>query len=249
MGEDWEIEYKENLKKAEGYLKKAEKLLQDNSNDGLLRNLKLKKSEKIKIPNGHIRTADDFRSRYELVKLISRRDLRSNIAYALQGCDLLNYFHYRFNITLSAGSVFLRLSIVHVFSIIEALMSGYLDSLHDECLLKDNKVCKRNQTCDFYLKKAGNYSFRERVELLIERDIIAFSDLQIKELMELKDIRDRLHLWNVDGNEFLDDKFSKQHYDQALHLLVFVRNSLIERGTVYVLQIEFCDAKINFDEV
>ena len=151
----------------------------------------------------------------------------SNIACALQASDIINHFRNRYEITLSAGSIFCKMSTAHVFSIIEALLFVAVNSYHEQCCNTDGSVCNRVGKCDLYIKKANNYSFANLVSLLNKLGVVPLADRQHAQLTELKGIRDRIHIWDAEGNELLDIEFTRSHYNKAIKMLAQVRDCLI----------------------
>ena len=225
---DWQDEFKAKLKQAEQCLQEAETIAVRNGIKVPVRQPSLENCEKIKFPRGYIRIASEFRKRYELSRLISDTDRRSNIAYALQATDFLNYLLNRFSIGLSVERVLYRIAIAHVVSIIEALIYGAIDSLHRHCV-QDTRVCNRSGRCHLYIKSANKYTFRNAIDLLKEKDVLPLSDEEQTKLLELKEIRDRIHIWDADGNEFLDHNFALREYNSCIRMLATVRDHLKER--------------------
>jgi hypothetical protein len=224
---NWHDEFKARLKQAQRYLQDAEDIARQNGVQVPLQQPELADHEKIQFPRGYIRRADEFRGRYELRRIISDDDLCSNIAYALQTTDFLNYLLNRFSIGLSVGRVLYKMAIVHVFSIIEALIFGVIDSVHSNCV-EDGDVCRRSDRCEFYVRGPGKYSFRDAVELLMQKAVLPLSEAERDRLLTLKAIRDRVHIWGSDGNEFIDHNYSLPEYNLCIVMLNTIREHLID---------------------
>lgn len=175
MSEQWELDFKAKLKQAEALLKEAENILTANGIQTPVQQPSIQSHEKIRLPTGYIRKASEFRERYRLTNIISDVNVRSNIAYALQASDLINCFHNSYDITLSAGSIFCKMSTAHVCSIIEALLFVAVNSYHEQCCNTDGSVCNRVGKCDLYIKKPNNYSFANLVSLLNKLGVVPLS--------------------------------------------------------------------------
>ncbi len=243
MIQQWQKDFKNKLKQAESLLMEAEEILKDNGVQTPVDQPNIESLDKIQIPTGYIRKASEFRIKYRLMQLIDDVNVRSNIAYALQASDLLNYFLNRFKITLSAESIFYKISTVHIFSIIEALLYGTVNKYHICCLNRDGSVCKHNNKCDLYIKKANNYTFNDLIKLLIEKNILNLTNDEQEGLCVLKDIRDRIHIWDTKNNELIDITFTRSHYNNAIRMLAHMRDCFNENFSKYEARLDFCDLK------
>ena len=132
--EQWKIDYRTEVKKATTALREAELILSRNSYKYPKIAPDLKQEDRVKIPEGYIRTADHFRKEYQLTSVVRDKNCSDNIAYALQASDLFNYFINRFDISLSVKAIFLKMAIINGFSTIEAILSGSMIRLHGFCL-------------------------------------------------------------------------------------------------------------------
>lgn len=222
---DWQAEFKAKLKHAERCLQEAETIAIRNGLKPPIRQPNLRDHEKIRFPRGYIRKASEFRDRYSLPQLIHDGDRRSNIAYALQTTDFLNYLVNRFSIGLSVERVLYKIAIAHIVSIIEALIYGTIDSLHKHCV-EDTRVCHRSSRCPLYIKSPNKYTFRHAIDLLISKEVLRLSEEEKTGLLELKTIRDRVHIWDAIGNEFLDHDFALKEYNSCIRILSTVREHL-----------------------
>lgn len=122
--ETWEIEFKDKLKQVEKLLQEAEFVLKRNGFQTPVQHPKIETEDKIGFPKGYIRTTADFESRYRFNRIINNKTIAKNLTYALQTSDVFNYFLNRFNISLSAGKIFMKSAIINILSIIEGILYG-----------------------------------------------------------------------------------------------------------------------------
>lgn len=225
---DWLEEYKSKLKDAETILHDCENILRNNGVVGPVDHPRVTQKDKIWFPAGYIRKADHFRDDYGLRKLINDLSTRNNVAYALQLSDLLNYIINRFYLgDYSVGNTFYRMATAHVFTIVESILCGLTNHLHEHCTNKA-VTCRKADKCDLYFKKAGRYTFPKLLKKLQENAITQLSDTDIIKLEELKAIRDRFHMWDTDDSDFHDAKFKISDYNDAIELLKSIRDTTVE---------------------
>ena len=144
--------------------------------------------------------------------------------------------------TLSLGNSFFRTITSHILSIIESLLYGMVATLHDQCVDND-KVCKMNTTCEFYFKGPKKYKFTELVDVLKEKEIMVLSHDEYSSLLKLKNIRDRVHMWDAGSSDFHDDEFSIDNYNDSILFLIRIRDSVVDSFRTYQAKQAFgcCD--------
>lgn len=222
--ESWRSEYRKKIIETTLSLTVAENILSKNGFKYPKKPPRLYKKDKIRIPTGYIRTAKYFRDKYHLYKYITNKYLTDNIAYALQTTDLYNYLLNRFDIDLSVKSIFIKNAMINGFSIIEAIMTGVMDTLHYNCNQK-NILCKNNSKCFYYVKNA-NVKFKEKVDCIQKKGLIELSNFEVDNLYKIKNKRDNIHIWLANKNEFTSDFYSIENYNQIPILLSKIRKSL-----------------------
>lgn len=175
----------------------------------------------IKFPKGNIRTANGIRNNYSLSKYIKDENLKKNISYSFQMNDFLRYVRKRFNIDLSLGQYLLKYELINLFCIFEALIYGAIENLNSKC--KVDKYCKKSTVCKYYISRYGNNSIKKNIEKLFEILDINESELNIDEILELKKLRDNIHIFNAEKNEFTEVRYSR--------LRIFKMEEMIKRLT------------------
>ena len=234
-----EEDFKENLEKAEEFLQSAENILNHNDVNTPLENIPLKKYEKISFPTGYIRKTSYFEQKYHLYDLFEDRNKVKNIAYALQTTDLFNYFLNRFNIKFSVGKIFYKYAIINAFSTIEGILYSAITPLHDFCFDDNDNCCKNNINCDYYIKNYKKYTFRELIEMYDKKSLLDFKDKTKKLILEIKGLRDHIHIYDVQENEFIDSTYNNYNYNKIMKLTYNIKENLYNN----ILSFEFKRAK------
>lgn len=174
----------------------------------------------IRMPFNYIRTANNFRNKYYLEELISNDNTKKNISYALQLSDLYNYILNRYELYGVVFSLLYKHAITNIVTVQEAILYGTLESLREFCYLgKENKLCCKNAKCEFYLKSKNKLKFADLIDVYVSK--LFFGDQALKTtLLELKQIRDSIHIQDVRFNEWANDKYySKEKYNKAILVL------------------------------
>ncbi len=225
-------------------LQKVEDTLKTNGINIPVENIPLKPEEKIKIPKGYIRKANDFRDEYNLLWIIGSEDVAANLAYALQTTDLFNYFINRFDIGLSVGKIFYKLAIINAFSVIEGIIYSFVDNMHEQCKDFEGNICRLNAKCSFYFKRANKYKFSELLDMLRKRQIITFSEDEKELVLSIKNLRDNIHIWDVRENEFQSDLYNLKNYNAVIKILHCFKKDF-PKNVRYFLNIKQRECKIN----
>jgi|WetSurMetagenome_2_1015567.scaffolds.fasta_scaffold149530_2 hypothetical protein len=179
----------------------------------------------INIPDRYIRTAHYFRTEYKLSDLISDEIQINNIAYSLQISDLHNYFINRFNLFGVIKNLYLKNSIINLFSIEEAILYSTASSLNDFCSY-NGKLCYYHEKCGFYIRRRNQLTFYSLIETY--KNKIGFHHDKFRELMfKLKEIRDYIHISDVQYSELVEkDKYSLDQYNNSMAVLRYTRRQL-----------------------
>jgi len=215
---DCNDQYAEALKAASNAFQSAHDILVENDINVLQPKIKIDQWDKVRVPKGHIRKVDDFIQKYDLNYLLADRKLRKNIAYSLQTSDFINFLHNRFNITLSVGSIFYKLSILNIFSILEAIIYGILNDLHQFCTTK-GQVCNKQRNCQYYVKSIRKLQFNPAVDLLMEKRVLNLKPSDRELLFEYNDLRNNVHIFLSEDNEFLSEKYNRKVYNKLIFIL------------------------------
>ena len=216
--EDWQKHYIEQLQIASDALQSAHNILVENEIDIREPKVKVGQWEKIQIPRGHIRKVPEFIGKYDLNCLLSEVNLQKNIAYSLQTSDFITLLLNRFNISLSVGSIFYKLSIINIFCVVEALVYGIIDDLHAYCKTGE-EICKNNRACQYYIKSIKKLKFNTVVDLLIGKQILNLKTEDRKLLFEYNDLRNNVHIFLSKDNEFLSQKYNRKAYNRLVFIL------------------------------
>lgn len=149
---------------------------------------------KIRFPRGVITTAQQFRSILRCFNMTTRR----NIAYALQLVDVLCWLLNRFDIGLSAKNMIVKVSIITLASIAEAMIYDWL-----------NYHSRANQ------QLKPNKKFKKNIDKLYKHGIIS-ADLTDR-LHDLRKKRDNIHLHRLSNWEL--GKYDVKDHNEALKVL------------------------------
>lgn len=215
---DYNEQYATALKEASSALQVAHNVLVENNIDVLQPKIKIDQWDKVRIPKGHIRTVDDFIQKYDLNFLLVDRNLKKNIAYSLQTSDFMNFLHNRFQITLSVGSIFYKFSILNIFCIIEAIFYGILNDLHQFCKI-NGEICRKQRSCQYYVKSIKTLHFNTAVDLLMERRVLNLKSSDRELLLQYNDLRNNVHIFFSEDNEFLSQKYNRKVYNELIFIL------------------------------
>ncbi len=224
---DWTEEFKRKLKTISCEFKEAQQLLVDNGVDIYHPDIALGKWEKIQIPKGHIRTVETFRKKYFLSEILDDKILSKNLAYSLQASDLMNLLFNRVNIDLSVGRVFYKMAIINHFSIIEGMLFGVAKKLHGFCRSNENG-CSYQRNCKHFIKSHKKQKIDELIEWFCEKKIINLSAEEKEILSEVKGMRNNVHIWLAEKNEFLKGEYNLTTHNRTVLVLQKCRDELAE---------------------
>lgn len=202
-------------------------MLVDNGVDIYHPDITLQKWDKIQIPKGHIRTAETFRKEYHLSEILDDKILSKNLAYSLQASDLMNLLFNRVNIDLSVGRVFYKMAIINYFSIIEGMLYGVTKKLHDFCMSNES-ACSYHRNCKYYIKSHKKIQMDEIVNWFCVREIINLSAEEKETLSEVKGLRNNVHIWLAEKNEFLKGEYNLTTHNRTVLVLRKCRDELAE---------------------
>ena len=194
-----------------------------NANENLLRecgfnppqeNFALERSDKISFPSGYIRTVAYFESKYHLRAICRNAYTRQNIAYTLESSDLINYMLNRINIWGAVETIFYKLAIVNIVSVIEALL---LEAANNICC--NASSCKRTNKCSNHFSKDERQNARKAAEKLVLIGVLDFDENELARIQEIIDFRNRIHIRLATGSEMNLDDFTLQLYNEVIRYL------------------------------
>ncbi len=139
------------------------------------------KESKVRFPRGYLRTAAFQRNR---MPFIEDHNLKSNLAYTLILSDAVLWLFLRTDISGTAGEMLRKLYLFLIGSLTESITKDYLKG-----------ICGK--------------SYKVRTEYLLDKGII---DSVLKEDLDwLWDIRNKMHLFQLEEREYLNDYNDHSH--------------------------------------
>lgn len=114
---------------------------------------------------------------------------------------------------------------VNVVSIIETLILESANRINCFC-----QKCKKIDKCKNNICKKDRGNMKRAVERLFELGILDINEEEKNRLIELYDLRNKIHIWLNDQNEFLDRKYNRILYNEAIGMLQKVDDCLWENA-------------------
>jgi len=184
--------------------------------------------DKISIPSGYIRTSATFWQRYHLNDIVKNYDTRNNISYCLQLSDFYNFIVNRFNIWGSVSSMLYKHDFVNLVSVMEALILEAVCNISDNC-----KKCPEISKCSSHISKHNRDNMKNAVMKLYDMNILDVSMTERDRIIELYDLRNRVHIRLAQNNEFLDNKFNVGLHNETIKLLLLVTEKIFENAVPF----------------
>ena len=223
--EDKEKIIKNNQKISE-LLKENEEILKKAGYNQPTKNFKLyHRQEKINIPSGYIRTREMFYEKYHLREIITQMNCRRNISYALQLSDFYNYLANRFFIWGSIETMFYKSAIIHVVSILEALI---LECANNICCKPS--MCGRTHICHTSFNSGARNNVLYALDRMKELNITTFSNDEIKRVKMIIGYRNRVHIRLAKENEFKSEDFSLKLCNELIGYLQRICEDIYNNG-------------------
>lgn len=144
------------------------------------------KQARLRFPRGHIRTATEARRRLEFMPT---SHLKANISYTMMLSDIQHWLLVRTDISGTAKEMLIKLQMFLLGSIIESVTRTYL---HGTC--------------------GGN--FKRRTEYLEQNEVIS-AELRA-DIDWLWDIRNRMHLFQLESTEWLTTDYTVANHNKAV---------------------------------
>lgn len=221
METDKLTEYLENNQSISVLLAENEKILRSAGYCPPCSNFVVENEKRIKVPAGYIRTSDEFRSKYHLVDLVESHNMRKNISYALQLSDFYNFLLNRFYMWGSIEIMLYKQAFVNVVSIIEALILESSNCINHFC-----QQCPKIGKCKNNICKRSRENMKCAVEKLFELGILDINEVEKNRLIDLYDLRNKMHIRLNDQNEFLDSQYNRNLYNEIIEMLQTVDDCL-----------------------
>jgi len=217
----------ENNKEISRLLSENERILRDSGFQPPVQNFSIGKGDRITIPPGYIRTSGAFWQSYHLNEIVKERNTKNNISYALQLSDFYNFLVNRFNIWGSIEIMLYKQAFVNIVSIIEALILECANNINDYC-----KTCPRIGKCSNNLSKYDRENMKSALNKLYQLGIVRLTNDEYNSLVELYDLRNKIHIRLTQQNEFLDNKFNCELYNKSIQLLQTIDQQIWKNGTL-----------------
>ena len=191
-------------------------------------NINISKFTKIRVPKNYIRTVEYFKNEYNLDAIISDKIRRKNISYALLQSDFHNFLINRIEVYGAVEALLLKMGIINLVSIIEALIICSLSKLHLFCALNgDNEgdiICKSQNKCGAYINKTGSLKFEKAIKLFCSQ-IISDNSVLLDNLLAMKDIRNNIHISLIEESEYDNADYNLKNYNLAINTLDFLKKN------------------------
>lgn len=216
---------KENNKKISDLLRENEELLREEGYDPPVNNFAFSSNDKIAFPSKYIRTVSAFNDKYHLYEIFPKRYARQNITYALEVSDLINYFFNRFNIWGAVETVFYKLAIVNLVSVMEAII---LEAANNIC--SKAQYCKKTKTCYKHFNKDERNNARTALNKLVLLDVLDFDEEKLTRVQEVIDLRNRIHIRLTPGSEMQLEDFNLSLYNETISILQDIDEQIYSKG-------------------
>lgn len=228
MREDDLKQYIENTKKINELLAQNEDIIRSAGYQPPTLNYAAAKDDRIRIPSGYIRTSAQFWKLYHLDVIAIDRNTKNNISYALQLSDYYNFLMNRINIWGSIEIMLYKQAFVNLVSIIEALVLECANNINANC-----KACTKIGRCKNNINKEERDNAKKAIEKLYALNVLRVSDDEKKRLIELYDLRNKVHIRLTTQNEFLSQNYNNDLYNETILLLQKIDDSIWKYGVPY----------------
>ncbi|MBP5407292.1 hypothetical protein J6Z19_09175 [bacterium] len=192
----------------------------------------LSDEEKIFIPSDCVRTVKCLSDKYHLETIIVSDTIRSNISYLLQTADFYDYFFNNFYLYGPVKTIFIKNSILNLFSIFEALILSFSRSV---CSPQN---CNKKDVCELHFTKNERGKIVDALSKMKAIGIIHFDDNEMSRIKEIISLRNEVHLLLAKGNEFWENKFNMDLYYEIRKLLEITFKAIYKHRSLY-----FCKEK------
>ena len=225
LSEDMKSSIINNNRKITELLKENENILREAGYKPPVTNYVLERIDRIGFPSGYIRTVAEFNEKYHLREICPNRTIRHNITYALEVSDLINFVINRVNIWGSVETIFFKLAVVNLVSVIEAII---LEATNNICCSPSS--CGKTNDCRYHFSKEERNYARSAVKKLSMIGILDFDIEKISRVQEIIELRNRIHIRLTKGNEMNMDDFTLDLYNEVVLLLQDIDRQIYEKA-------------------
>lgn len=216
---------KENNQKISELLRENELLLRKEGYDPPVRNFAFPPDERISFPSGYIRTVAEFNEKYHLREIFPKRYARQNVTYALEVSDLINYFFNRIHIWGAVETVFYKLAIVNLVSIIEAII---LEAANNIC--SNAQMCKKTKICSKHFSRDERNNARTALNKLVLLNVLDFDEEKLDRVQGIMNLRNRIHIRLTPGSEMQLEEFNLSLYNETISILQDIDQQIFSKG-------------------
>ena len=228
LSEDMKSKIINNNRKITELLKENESILREAGYKPPVTNYVLERIDRIGFPSRYIRTVAEFNEKYHLKEICPNRVTRHNITYALEVSDLINFVINRVNIWESVETIFYKIAVVNLVSIMEALI---LEAANNICCIP-SKCGKINMCCYHFSKhERDNASFA--IRKLAKVGILDFDTDKISRVLKIIELRNRIHIRLAKGNEMNMDEYTLELYNEVVILLQDIDRQIYEKAVPF----------------
>lgn len=222
----------ENNHKIQSLLKENEEILKNQGFNPPIHNFVINpEKNKIHFPSGYIRTASEFWKKYHLKDIVKKRNTRKNISYCLQLSDFYNFIENRFYLWGSVETMLYKQDFVNLVSIIESLVLEAANNISTNC-----STCNKISKCKKHISKQDKNNMKSAIKKMNELGMINLSIENIERIIELYNLRNRIHIRLADNNEFLDNKFNLKLHNETILLLIEITEDLYNSAIQYYVK-------------
>ena len=225
MREEIQKKIADNNKQISELLRENERLLRQEGYNPPVTNFALPLTERISFPPGYIRTVLTFNTKYHLRDIIPQRTTRHNVTYALEVSDLFNYVFNRIGIWGAVETVFYKLAIVNLVSVIEAIV---LEAANNIC--PNARNCNNTKKCYQHFNKDERSNARLSLQKLVLIGVLDFDENKLERVQNMIDLRNRIHIRLTDGNEMQLDDFNLKLYNEVIDILQDIDEQVYKKG-------------------
>ena len=215
----------QNNHKISELLRENEDILIEAGYDPPHTNFALKGNDKIAFPSGYIRTVGVLIKAYDLKRICPNTRTRHNITYALETADLINFILNRVHIWGSVETIFIKLAVVNLVSVMEAIV---LEAANNICCTPGD--CGKQEMCTKHFSKAERNNAKKAIEKLVSIGVLNYEDSKLERIQEIIDLRNRIHIRLTAGNEMMLNDFNKDLYNEVAGLLWSIDTQISSRG-------------------
>ena len=215
----------DNNRKISELLNENENILREAGYDPPTNNYALERRDKISFPSGYIRKVPVFITSYHLREIFPQRETRHNVTYALEVSDLINYVFNRINIWGAVETVFYKLAIVNLISVMEAIV---LECANNICCRPSS--CGQTTNCSVHFSKDERNRASKTLSKLVQLGILDYDDKKLARVEEIIDLRNRIHIRLTSGNEMKLSDFNHALYNEVISLLQEIDEQIYKNG-------------------